>query len=84
MEYVEGQTLRDLMPVPLERLTELTDQLLDALGYAHARGIVHRDIKPENVLVTEDGAVKVTDFGLARSEGRSRLTQAGMVVGTVA
>jgi len=84
MEHVEGRTLRELMPVPLERLTVLTDQLLDALGYAHGRGIVHRDIKPENVLVTEDGAVKVTDFGLARSEGRSRLTQAGMVVGTVA
>ncbi len=84
MEYVEGRTLRELAPLPLEQLTAISDQLLDALGFAHGRGIIHRDVKPENVLVNAEGAAKVTDFGLARSEGRSRLTQAGMVVGTVA
>jgi tetratricopeptide (TPR) repeat protein len=84
MEYVEGKTLRELTPIPLDRLTGITDELLDALSFAHGRGIIHRDVKPENVLVNASGAAKVTDFGLARSEGRSRLTQAGMVVGTVA
>jgi type II secretory pathway predicted ATPase ExeA len=54
------------------------------LDYAHAHGVVHRDIKPENVIITSTGTAKVMDFGLARSEDRSRLTQTGMIVGTVA
>jgi tetratricopeptide (TPR) repeat protein/predicted Ser/Thr protein kinase len=83
MEFVHGQTLRDLKPPP-ENLADITVQVLDALEHAHARGIVHRDIKPENIMVTDAGAVKVMDFGLARSEGRSRLTQTGLIVGTVA
>lgn len=84
MELVEGQTLRDLLPVPVDRLVAISRQVLDALEYAHAQGIVHRDIKPENILITADGSAKLMDFGLARSEGRSRLTQTGMIVGTVA
>ena len=84
MELVEGQTLRELLPVPVSRLVEITLQVLEGLEYAHAQGVVHRDIKPENIIVTKDGTAKLMDFGLARSEGRSRLTQAGMVVGTVA
>jgi tetratricopeptide (TPR) repeat protein len=84
MELVEGQTLRELLPVPVRRLVEITVQVLQGLEYAHAQGIVHRDIKPENIVVTAEGTAKLMDFGLARSEGRSRLTQTGMVVGTVA
>jgi len=84
MELVEGQTLRELLPVPIPRLIEVALQVLEGLEYAHAQGIVHRDIKPENILVTPDGVAKLMDFGLARSEGRSRLTVTGMVVGTVA
>src|SRR3972149_265777 len=84
MELVEGQTLRELLPVPVPRLIDIAIQVLQGLEYAHAQGIVHRDIKPENIIVTQDGVAKLMDFGLARSEGRSRLTQTGMVVGTVA
>jgi len=84
MELVEGQTLRELLPVPVARLVEIIVQVLQGLEYAHAQGIVHRDIKPENIVVTAEGTAKLMDFGLARSEGRSRLTQTGMVVGTVA
>jgi tetratricopeptide (TPR) repeat protein len=84
MELVEGQTLRELLPVPIGRLVEITIQVLEGLEYAHTQGIVHRDIKPENIVVTADGTAKLMDFGLARSEGRSRLTQTGIVVGTVA
>src|SRR3989337_309999 len=84
MELVEGQTLRELLPVPIPRLVEIATQVLEGLEYAHGQGIVHRDIKPENIIVTKESTAKLMDFGLARSEGRSRLTVTGMVVGTVA
>ncbi len=84
MEYVAGRVLRTLIPLPSAEAVEIGTQVCLALHYAHAHGIVHRDIKPENIIVTADGVAKVMDFGLARSEGRSRLTQTGMIVGTVA
>ncbi len=84
MELVEGKTLRELLPIPLDRLIQIAIQILQGLEYAHAQGIVHRDIKPENIVITADAVAKLMDFGLARSEGRSRLTQAGLIVGTVA
>ncbi len=83
MELVEGKTLRELLPLPIDRLIEITTQILQGLEYAHAQGIVHRDIKPENIVIAADGIAKLMDFGLARSEGRSRLTQTGLIVGTV-
>lgn len=84
MEYVAGQTLRDRIPLPWPQAVEIAAQVCRALQYAHANGIVHRDIKPENIVITPDGTAKVMDFGLARSEGRSRVTQTGLIVGTVA
>ena len=68
MEFVAGRTLRDLARerVAIESLVSWGRQIAQALGVAHAAGIIHRDIKPENVMVREDGYVKVLDFGLAR------------------
>jgi serine/threonine protein kinase/tetratricopeptide (TPR) repeat protein len=91
MELVEGRSLRSYVGDPAVSLTTRIRWLADiarALGAAHRRGLVHRDIKPENVMVRDDGAVKVLDFGIARrthSEQASpvtTLTAAGVVVGT--
>ena len=69
MELIKGPTLADRIsegPIPLEEALGLARQLADALEYAHDRGIIHRDLKPANIKLTEDGAVKVLDFGLAK------------------
>ena len=89
MEYIPGRTLRDVLdeygPLTLEQALVLLDPVLEALDAAHAAGFVHRDIKPENVLISDDGRVKVADFGLARAVASSESTQtAGMIIGTVA
>src|SRR6185503_1347107 len=72
MEYVEGQGLdsrmRERGPMKLSEVAPLVAQIASALDHLHARGIVHRDVKPGNVLVTAEGRVKITDFGIARSE----------------
>jgi serine/threonine protein kinase len=84
-EYVPGDPLRALIksgPVPADQVVDIGAQLARALAAAHTAGIVHRDIKPENIVRTPSGVVKVLDFGLARSEAASFLTQAGVVLGT--
>ena len=85
MEYVEGRALSAMIPLPAEQAVGITRQVLDALAYAHRRGVVHRDVKPENVLVDEGGRVKVTDFGIARivgGEPEPGITARGVLIGT--
>ncbi|MFN2471516.1 MAG: Stk1 family PASTA domain-containing Ser/Thr kinase [Gaiellaceae bacterium] len=85
MEYLEGSTLKDIVlrggPLPVEDAIAYTRDVLNALRFAHRKGIVHRDIKPHNVLVDSDERVKVTDFGIARA-GASQMTEAGSIIGT--
>src|SRR5262249_14504593 len=74
MQYVAGKTLRELLRhggLPLNETLRYAIQAADALAQAHAHGIVHRDLKPENIMVTEQGQVKVLDFGLAKLAERS-------------
>ncbi|NJL94924.1 MAG: serine/threonine protein kinase, partial [Anaerolineae bacterium] len=86
MEYVPGGTLGDLLRnpglMPMDRVLKIGLELADALARAHHLKIIHRDIKPGNVLIAADGTPRLTDFGLARSEGDSELTQSGALVGT--
>ncbi|GAA1605631.1 Stk1 family PASTA domain-containing Ser/Thr kinase [Kribbella sancticallisti] len=88
MEYVPGRTLRDVIrqqsPLPPARALDLLAPVLSALSAAHDAGIVHRDIKPENVLISNDGTIKVADFGLARAVTTTGNTATqGLLMGTV-
>jgi serine/threonine protein kinase len=87
MEYLAGRTLREVLEefgvlTPAEAL-DVLEPVLEALAAAHAAGIVHRDVKPENVLLTDDGRIKVADFGLARAASAATSTS-GVLMGTAA
>jgi tetratricopeptide (TPR) repeat protein len=99
MELLDGQSLKDRIargPLPIDEVLELGAEMADALGAAHAQGVVHRDIKPANLFVTRRGTIKVLDFGVAKltESGRSdpgatiggsdQLTMLGTTIGTVA
>jgi serine/threonine-protein kinase len=89
MEYVPGHTLRDVIrkesPMPPARALALLEPVLSALAAAHRAGLVHRDIKPENVLISDQGSVKVADFGLAKavSADTQHTATGGVLIGTV-
>jgi serine/threonine protein kinase len=87
MEFVPGETLLARLAragrLPWLDVVPIVCQLLDALEYAHRRGVIHRDLKPANVLMGEEGRVKVTDFGIARVLGTERATRTGHIVGTL-
>ncbi len=87
MEFVRGETLLARLArygrLPWVDAVPIVCELLDALEYAHRRGVIHRDMKPANVLMSSDGGVKVTDFGIARVLGTERATRTGHIVGTL-
>ncbi len=84
MEYVEGQTLRALLPtLTVRRALQIMGTVLDALHDAHGANIIHRDLKPDNVMITAGGDVRILDFGVAKLLDRmTRLTATGVTVGT--
>jgi len=86
-EYVEGENLKELVVrsgrLPVRRALELALDVAGGLAFAHDQGLVHRDVKPQNVLLSREGEVKVTDFGIARSLHMEHgVTQTGTVLGT--
>jgi serine/threonine-protein kinase len=97
MQLVEGKPLSELIPkggMPLERIFEIAIPLADALATAHEKGVIHRDLKPANIMVTDEGRVKVLDFGLAKLRKETEiplstelptepLTEEGRIVGTM-
>jgi serine/threonine protein kinase len=87
MEYVEGKSLEEMLldgEYSGELMMRVAESVLNALSYAHGRGVVHRDIKPGNILVSKTGVIKVTDFGLASVSDAPSLTMEGGLIGTPA
>ena len=87
MEYIKGQTLKQLIKkrgkLSVPETVDIISQLTDGLAHAHDSYIIHRDIKPQNIMILEDGMVKITDFGIAMAINASDLTQTNSVMGSV-
>ncbi len=88
MELVEGGTLRELLnergPMPPHAAAAVLAPVLGGLAVAHRAGLVHRDVKPENVLISDDGEVKIADFGLVRAVAEAKITSTSVILGTAA
>ncbi|WP_369815930.1 protein kinase [Mycobacterium sp. 852013-51886_SCH5428379] len=88
MELVEGGTLRELLrergPMPPHAAAAVLGPVLSGLAVAHRGGLVHRDVKPENVLISDDGEVKIADFGLVRAVAEAQITSTSVILGTAA
>lgn len=88
MELVDGGTLRELLaergPMPPHAAAAVLRPVLGGLGAAHRAGLVHRDVKPENVLISDDGDVKIADFGLVRAVAAAKITSTSVILGTAA
>jgi len=88
MELIEGGTLRELLrergPMPPHAVAAVLRPVLGGLAVAHSAGLVHRDIKPENVLISDDGDVKIADFGLVRAVAEAKITSTSVILGTAA
>jgi serine/threonine protein kinase, bacterial len=88
MELIEGGTLRELLtergPMPPHAVAAVLTPVLGGLAVAHRVGLVHRDIKPENVLISDDGHVKIADFGLVRAVAEAKITSTSVILGTAA
>jgi serine/threonine-protein kinase len=86
MELIEGGTLRELLrergPMPPHAVAAVLRPVLGGLAVAHSAGLVHRDIKPENVLISDDGDVKIADFGLVRAVAEAKITSTSVILGT--
>jgi len=86
MRYLEGGTLKDALAhgrLPLSEVARVIEQVASGLDYAHRRGVIHRDVKPANIMIDDEGAVYLTDFGIAKVlEGSSNMTKTGSTIGT--
>jgi len=85
MEFIEGETLQSLLAekkIPVARAIDIVTQVAKGLEYAHEHTVIHRDIKPGNIMITPSFEARITDFGIAKSEGATHLTMSGSLIGT--
>ncbi len=86
MEYIEGKSLSEVLELrgalPIDDAIKIMEQVFSAVGYAHRQGVIHRDLKPSNVMVMANGEAKVTDFGIAKVLGSTKLTRTGTAMGS--
>ena len=87
MEYVEGRTLKQLLKkrgnLTIPEVIDIMTQLTEGIAHAHDSYIIHRDLKPQNIMISDDGAIKITDFGIAMALNSTQLTQTNSVMGSV-